>query len=75
MEALLVGIRKFVLSVVLMFWAVLPEVAWACPYCTQNEGGGMGRVFTLGAMIVFPFLLVPGIIYLIRKNSDQDLPY
>jgi hypothetical protein len=35
----------------------------------------MGRVITLGAMIVFPFVLVPGIIYLIRRSNDQDLPY
>lgn len=35
----------------------------------------MARVITLGAMIVFPFLLVPVIIYMIRKSDDQDLPY
>jgi hypothetical protein len=35
----------------------------------------MGRAITLGAMIVFPFVLVPGIIYLIRRSNDQDLPY
>jgi hypothetical protein len=55
--------------------ALLPSSAWACPYCAQGSGGGMARVITLGAMIVFPFLLVPGIIYLIRKSDDQDLPY
>lgn len=56
-------------------FALLPSAAWACPYCAQGNGGGMGRVITLGAMIVFPFVLVPGIIYLIRKSDDQDLPY
>ena len=71
----MVSLRKLLFGAVLLFWAVLPEVAWACPYCAQNDGGGMGRVITLGAMIVFPFLLVPGIIYLIRKSNDQDLPY
>ena len=58
-----------------LFFALLPEAAWACPYCAQRDGGGMGRVITLGAMIVFPFVLVPGIIYMIRKSNDQDLPY
>ena len=58
-----------------ILFALVPEAAWACPYCAQGNGGGVGRVITLGAMIVFPFLLVPGIIYLIRKSDDQDLPY
>jgi hypothetical protein len=58
-----------------ILFALLPSAAWACPYCAQGNGGGMGRVITLGAMIVFPFVLVPGIIYLIRKSDDQDLPY
>ena len=58
-----------------LFFALLPEAAWACPYFAQRDGGGMGRVITLGAMIVFPFVLVPGIIYMIRKSNDQDLPY
>lgn len=58
-----------------LFFALLPEAAWACPYCAQRDGGGIGRVITLGAMIVFPFVLVPGIIYMIRKSNDQDLPY
>ena len=50
-------------------------MAWACPYCAQGTDGGVARVLTLGAMIIFPFLLVPGIIYLIRKSNDQDIPY
>lgn len=58
-----------------LLFALLPSAAWACPYCAQGDGGGIARVVTLGAMIVFPFLLVPGIIYLIRKSDDQDLPY
>jgi len=58
-----------------LFFALLPEAAWACPYCAQNEDGGFGRVLTLGAMIVFPFVLVPGIIYMIRKSNNDDMPY
>jgi|GEM_PF-6497066 len=58
-----------------LFLALLPEAAWACPYCAQNDGGGFGRVLTLGAMIVFPFVLVPGIIYMIRKSDNDDMPY
>ncbi len=71
-------VARFTTSAVGLFallFALLPQAAWACPYCAQNDGGGMARVITLGAMIVFPFLLVPGIIYLIRKSDDQDLPY
>ena len=71
----MVGIRQLFMGLVLTFWALLPEVAWACPYCAQGTDGGVARVLTLGAMIVFPFLLVPGIIYLIRKSNDQDLTY
>ena len=71
MEALLVGIRKFALSVVLMFWAVL--LKWHGPVrTTQNEAAAWARF--IWSHDCFPFLLVPGIIYLIRKNSDQDLP-
>ena len=71
----MVGLRPLFVGLCALFWTLLPEVALACPYCAQGSDDGIGRVLTLGAMIVFPFLLVPGIIYLIRKSSDQDLPY
>jgi hypothetical protein len=62
-------------GLIALLFALLPEAVWACPFCAQSDSGGAGRILALGAMIVFPFVLVPGIIYLIRKSNDQDLPY
>ena len=53
----------------------VPRIALACPYCAMsNEGNGTAQLMILGAMIAFPFLLLPPVMRLIRRGG-QDLPY
>ena len=53
----------------------MPRIALACPYCAMsNEGNGVAQVAILGAMIAFPFLLLPPVMKRIRKGG-KDLPY
>jgi hypothetical protein len=55
-------------------WAV-PAIALACPVCAdRNEDSGTAEVVILGAMIVFPFILLPTVARLIKKGG-ANLPY
>lgn len=58
----------------LLAWAV-PAIALACPVCAgRNEDSGAIEVAILGAMVAFPFLLLPAVARLIKKGG-ADLPY
>lgn len=49
-----------------------PSFAFACPQCAQNENGSLSFLLMLGAMILLPYPVVAGIIYLIRKGDEID---
>lgn len=51
---------------------VIPNLALACPQCAQNAGGSLSFLLMLGAMILLPYPVVAGVIYLIRKGDEID---
>ena len=51
---------------------VIPKLALACPQCAQNSGGSTSFLLMLGAMILLPYPVVAGVVYLIRKGDEID---
>ena len=51
---------------------VVPNLAFACPQCAQNDGGSTSFLLMLGAMILLPYPVVAGVVYLIRKGDEID---
>lgn len=43
--------------------------ALACPNCAINQRGGLGSWFMLATMIVFPFFVVAGVLFVGKKLS------
>jgi hypothetical protein len=53
--------------------AVLPAVAWACPYCvSQNKDAGIGGTLVLGAMIALPFLVFLVVAPALKRAATAD---
>ena len=66
---------SFLPALVAIAALAVPRIALACPYCAMGkDGNGASQVVILGAMIAFPFLLLPPVMRLIRKGG-KDLPY
>ena len=51
---------------------IIPKLALACPQCAQNDSGSLSFLLMLGAMILLPYPVVAGVIYLIRKGDEID---
>lgn len=58
-------IRLFTLLAVLL----TATPALACPQCAMKETAGLGSWFILAGMILFPFFVVGGVLYALRKMA------
>lgn len=47
-----------------------PSLAWACPQCAGNSGGGVLFGVMLGAMILLPFPVFGIVYHVIKKGAD-----
>ena len=57
----------------LLFIALAPAAAWACPYCAAANGkGSLGVTIALGSFLLLPFLVVGFIIKLLRSERGQE---
>mgnify|MGYP006112512031 CR=1 FL=1 len=53
--------------------AMLPAVAWACPYCvSQNKDAGLAGVALLGSMIVLPFVVFLVVAPALKRAAVAD---
>jgi hypothetical protein len=53
--------------------AMLPAVAWACPYCvSQNKDAGLAGVALLGSMIVLPFVVFLVVAPALKRVASAD---
>jgi hypothetical protein len=58
----------------LKLWVMLAVLlastpAFACPQCAMKEQAGLGSWFILAGMILFPFVVVGGALYVCRKMA------
>jgi len=51
-----------------------PEVL-ACPYCAGQDKDGIASLFVIGAMMLFPFLVVATVIPLVRRAGRRAAPF
>lgn len=56
----------------LLWGALVPAIAEACPVCAQSESGGIGRKIALGLFILLPFVVVSTIIFILRSAIRRE---
>ena len=61
--------RKLTQISVILGASLAPTLAFACPQCAQNDGGSTSFLLMLGAMILLPYPVVAGVVYIIRKGD------
>ncbi len=56
-------------TLVLLLVLLTATPAFACPQCALNQKAGLGSWFILAGMITFPFVVVGGVLFVLRKMA------
>ena len=62
-------------SLLLVLFLLAAPVVLACPNCAGQEDGGYAGLLVIGAMMLFPFLVVGVVIMLLRHTGRRDVPF
>ena len=65
-------IKKITHTILLLGTLIVPNIVFACPQCAQNNNDSLSFLLMLGAMILLPYPVVAGVVYLIRKGDEID---